>query len=357
MDAYLAGLEAARSRHDISRIHSVASFSCPGWTRRSTNGWKRLAPIRGSWASRARPVSPTRDQPTQPMKRCSGAAACVSPRRALQVQRPLWASTGVQRIRGIPTRFTSAEPAAQHGRHHAGEDARCGGRPQPDHRRHHQRHAGAAQEVFDKLAAIGIDLPDVFIVLEDERCRQVRKVVAGTSGRNQVQLDSAEEIPMTNKLCPGVSAPVPAGWHTCLSTSATKRIPRIAGPCGMVIFGVTGDLSVKAHARRSTISPTADCYPVVLVGRVLPGAIGADEDFSQIVHDAVREYARTPSVRRFGTGCPKDSVSYKALSTTTPLSRRWRRHSRIWTSSGVPAVITRSICRFRPRRFRWCVSS
>ena len=35
--------------------------------------------------------------------------------------------------------------------------------------------AGAAQEVFDKLSAVGIDLPDVFRVLEDEGVEKFEK--------------------------------------------------------------------------------------------------------------------------------------------------------------------------------------
>ena len=45
IDAYMAGLEqAAANGHDISQIASVASFFVsPGWTPRSTSGWRRSA--------------------------------------------------------------------------------------------------------------------------------------------------------------------------------------------------------------------------------------------------------------------------------------------------------------------------
>ncbi|NBQ42430.1 MAG: glucose-6-phosphate dehydrogenase, partial [Mycobacteriaceae bacterium] len=36
-----------------------------------------------------------------------------------------------------------------------------------------------------------------------------------------------------------------SGWHNPLRDKRDKRMPRIAGPCGVVIFGVTGDLSRK----------------------------------------------------------------------------------------------------------------
>lgn len=72
-----------------------------------------------------------------------------------------------------------------------------------------------------------------------------------------------------------------------------RRLPRIAGPCGMVLFGVTGDLS------RKKIMPAI--YDLANRGLLPPGfsLVGfarrdwADQDFAQIVHDSVREYART----------------------------------------------------------------
>jgi glucose-6-phosphate 1-dehydrogenase len=72
-----------------------------------------------------------------------------------------------------------------------------------------------------------------------------------------------------------------------------RRLPRIAGPCGMVLFGVTGDLS------RKKIMPAI--YDLANRGLLPPGfsLIGyarrdwADQDFAQIVHDSVKQYART----------------------------------------------------------------
>ena len=72
-----------------------------------------------------------------------------------------------------------------------------------------------------------------------------------------------------------------------------RRLPRIAGPCGMVIFGVTGDLS------RKKVMPAI--YDLASRGLLPPGfaLVGyarrdwADEDFARVVHDAVKEHART----------------------------------------------------------------
>ncbi len=73
-----------------------------------------------------------------------------------------------------------------------------------------------------------------------------------------------------------------------------QRLPRVAGPCGIVLFGVTGDLS------RKKVMPAI--YDLANRG-LLPPGFGLtgfarrdweDQDFAQIVHDSVREHARTP---------------------------------------------------------------
>ena len=72
-----------------------------------------------------------------------------------------------------------------------------------------------------------------------------------------------------------------------------RRLPQIAGPCGLVIFGVTGDLA------RKKLMPAI--YDLANRGLLPPGfsLVGfarrdwADQDFAQIVHDSVKEHART----------------------------------------------------------------
>src|SRR5215207_8378478 len=73
-----------------------------------------------------------------------------------------------------------------------------------------------------------------------------------------------------------------------------KRLPRIAGPCSLVIFGVTGDLA------RKKLMPAV--YDLANRGLLPPGfaLVGfarrdfSNQDFAQIVHDSVKEHARTP---------------------------------------------------------------
>jgi glucose-6-phosphate 1-dehydrogenase len=85
-----------------------------------------------------------------------------------------------------------------------------------------------------------------------------------------------------------------AGWTNPLRDPRDKRLPRIAGPCSLVIFGVTGDLS------RKKLMPAI--YDLANRGLLPPGFAltgfarrdWASQDFGEVVHDAVKQYARTP---------------------------------------------------------------
>ncbi|MCV7193658.1 glucose-6-phosphate dehydrogenase [Mycolicibacterium brumae] len=73
-----------------------------------------------------------------------------------------------------------------------------------------------------------------------------------------------------------------------------QRLPRIPGPCALVIFGVTGDLARKKLmpaiydlANRGLLPPA-----FALVG--FARRDWADQHFSEVVRDAVAEHARTP---------------------------------------------------------------
>src|SRR5699024_6496816 len=78
-----------------------------------------------------------------------------------------------------------------------------------------------------------------------------------------------------------------------LRLEGDRRLPQIAGPCSLVIFGVTGDLATKKLlpavydlANRGLLPP----------GFGLTGFARRDwenQDFRQIAHDAVRKHART----------------------------------------------------------------
>src|SRR4051812_41542921 len=82
-------------------------------------------------------------------------------------------------------------------------------------------------------------------------------------------------------------------WVNPLRDPQDRRLPRIAGPCGLVLFGVTGDLS------RKKVMPAI--YDLANRGLLPPGFSltgfarrdWAHEDFAQVVHDAVKAHART----------------------------------------------------------------
>ena len=91
--------------------------------------------------------------------------------------------------------------------------------------------------------------------------------------------------------------------HNPLRDPRDKRLQRIAGPCGLVIFGVTGDLATKK------LMPAV--YDLANRGLLPPGFAltgfarrdWADQDFGKIVYDAVRA-ARADAVPRAGLEAP-----------------------------------------------------
>ncbi|MEV4597683.1 glucose-6-phosphate dehydrogenase [Amycolatopsis sp. CA-161197] len=83
-------------------------------------------------------------------------------------------------------------------------------------------------------------------------------------------------------------------WQNPLRDPRDKRLPRIAGPSSLVIFGVTGDL-----ARKKLMPAIYDLAHRGLLpaGFSLVGFARRDwehQDFGELVHDSVREHARTP---------------------------------------------------------------
>ena len=193
MDAYLAGLEAAKQAgHDLSKIHSVASFFV---SRVDTEIDKRLEKI-GSDEALA-----LRGQAGVANARLAYAAyqeVFVGGDRytplekdGARVQRPLWASTGVKNpdysdtlyvtdlvapntVNTMPEKTIDA--VADHGV--VTGDTITGT-------------ASAAQEVFDKLSAVGIDLTDVFLVLESEGVEKFEASWKELLDATQARLDSA----------------------------------------------------------------------------------------------------------------------------------------------------------------------
>lgn len=170
MDAYLAGLEAALAAgHDIAHIFSVASFFV---SRVDTEIDNRLAMIGNTEAlalrgkagiANARLAYAAFEEVFRGGDRFEALKA-----HGAQLQRPLWASTGVKNPDYPDTMYVSElvgrdtvntmpektlEAVADHGR--ITGDTLSGT-------------AAAAQQTFDALTAAGVDLADVFDVLETQ---------------------------------------------------------------------------------------------------------------------------------------------------------------------------------------------
>jgi transaldolase len=195
MDAYLEGLEAAKAAgHDLSKIHSVASFFV---SRVDTEIDKRLEKLGSADALALRGEAGVANA------RLAYAAyqeVFVSGDRFAQlgsdgarVQRPLWASTGVKNPDYSDTLYVTElvapntvntmpeatiDAVADHGV--VTGDTVTGT-------------ASAAQEVFDKLDAIGIDLTDVFLVLENEGVEKFEASWKELLDETQTQLQSADK--------------------------------------------------------------------------------------------------------------------------------------------------------------------
>ncbi len=193
MDAYLDGLDQARANgHDLSSIASVASFFV---SRVDTEVDKRLdavgtpaaVELKGKAAlANARLAYGAYEQVFQVGPRWPELAAAGA-----VPQRPLWASTGVKdpalpdtlyvcelvapnTVNTMPEKTMNA--VADHGV--------VTGDTVSDT-------AGAAQEVFDAISAVGVDITDVFLTIENEG---VEKFIASWSelaDTVQGQLDAA----------------------------------------------------------------------------------------------------------------------------------------------------------------------
>ncbi|WP_406815990.1 transaldolase [Mycobacterium sp. M23085] len=195
MGAYLEGLEKAREAgHDISKIHSVASFFV---SRVDTEVDKRLEKIGSEEANGLRGkagVANARLAYAAYQEVFEGGDRYESLKAdGARVQRPLWASTGVKNpdypdtlyvtelvapntVNTMPEKTLDA--VADHGEIRG--DTVSGT-------------AGEAQAVFDKLEELGIDLTDVFKVLENEGVEKFVDSWTELLGETQKQLDSVSK--------------------------------------------------------------------------------------------------------------------------------------------------------------------
>lgn len=192
MDAYLEGLEAAKKAgHDLSKIHSVASFFV---SRVDTEIDNRLEKIGSGQALELRGqagVANARLAYAAYEKVFVGGGRYQALRTdGARAQRPLWASTGVKNPAYSDTLYVTElvapntvntmpeqtlDAVADHGVI-TGDTVTGTG--------------AAAQEVFDNLGHVGVDLADVFAVLEDEGVRKFEDSWNELLAETQAQLES-----------------------------------------------------------------------------------------------------------------------------------------------------------------------
>jgi transaldolase len=195
MEAYLAGLEAAKQGgHDVSKVHSVASFFV---SRVDTEVDKRLEKIGTDEALALRGqagVANARLAYAAYLDVFAGGARFDALKAdGARVQRPLWASTGVKNPEYSDTLYvtelvapntvnTMPEKTMRAVADHAEikGDAVTG-------------RAADAQAMFDQLEAVGVDLRDVFIVLENEGVEKFEKSWHELRDETKAQLDAAKK--------------------------------------------------------------------------------------------------------------------------------------------------------------------
>ncbi|AWV47453.1 transaldolase [Mycobacterium leprae Kyoto-2] len=192
IDAYLAGIEkAAEAGRDLSKIVSVASFFV---SRVDTEIDKRLEKLGSEQALALRGqagVANARLAYAAYQKAFEGGQRYQTlMARGAQVQRPLWASTGVKNPDYADTLYvtelvapntvntmpeTTIDAVADHGVIRG--DTISGT-------------TLSSQKVFDSLVAVGVDLIDVFAVLEHEGVQKFVKSWNELLKETQEQLDS-----------------------------------------------------------------------------------------------------------------------------------------------------------------------
>ena len=194
IDAYLSGLEqAAANGHDLSKIHSVASFFV---SRVDTEVDKRLDAIGSDEARDLKSqaaIANARLAYAVFEEEFSGDRWDALAAKGANRQRPLWASTGVKdpnlpdtlyvtelvvddTVNTMPEKTMQA--FADHGEV---EGDKVTGT------------AGQAQSVMDRLAALGIEYDDVVQVLEDEGVEKFDKSWSELVETVQTALDDAKQ--------------------------------------------------------------------------------------------------------------------------------------------------------------------
>ena len=353
MDAYLAGLEKAKEAgHDLSRIHSVASFFV---SRVDTEIDARLEKIGSDEALALRGKAGVANA------RLAYAAyeevfvggSRFEPLKAdgARVQRPLWASTGVKNpdysdtlyvtelvapntVNTMPEKTMDA--VADHGVI-TGDTVPAAGRSPKRSSISSPRSASTSPT-----------------------CSWSSRTRASTSSRSRgrscwrpPRVSSTRRSP---EKAPSDSTArrlgQPAAGQAGQENAADRRTVR----CGDFRCD-RRSCPQEAHAGHLRPGESRPAVAHLLAHRIRPPRLGRR---GLRARSSTTQSNSTPAprfVRKSGTGWLKDSGSSRALSTTTRHSSSSARRCTSWTPSGAPAAITRSTCQSRRRRSRRCSSN
>ena len=314
-----SGEGQGRRPRPLARSTRSRPSSCPGWTPRSTSGWRRSAPTRPR-RSRARPPSPTRGWPTRRTRRSSPPTAGQALEKAgANKQRPLWASTGVKDPAYPDTLYVDRAGRAEHGEHHAGGDPGRHRRPRRDHRRHDPRHLRAGRGPSWT--------PSRRSASRTTRSSSCWRTRASRSSRRPGT--SCWTPPRRNSngsllRRPEVSTETPdAGAATRCGTRWTAGCPRIAGPSGPGHLRRDGrPVPQEADAGRLRPGQPRPAAAGLRPGRLRPPRAGRTRTSRRRCTTPSRSTPAPPSARRCGSSSPRAAASCRATSTTTPRSRR-----------------------------------
>jgi transaldolase len=192
MNAYLAGLEqAAANGHPVAGLTSVASFFVSRVDTEIDNRLEKIGTdealaLRGQAGIANSRLAYAAFQEVFAGERWDALAA-----QGAKAQRPLWASTGVKNPEYSDTMYVTEllvpdtvntmpektlQAFADHGEIHGDRVTGTGAQ---------------AQQVFDALRGVGIDLADVYLVLEDEGVDKFEKSWVELGETVQGQLDAA----------------------------------------------------------------------------------------------------------------------------------------------------------------------
>ncbi|GLZ36965.1 transaldolase [Actinokineospora sp. NBRC 105648] len=176
MAAYIAGLEQAKANgHDLVTIHSVASFFVSRVDtevdqRLDAIGTDEATALKGKAAVANARLAYAAFEETFQGERWEALAEAGANR-----QRPLWASTGVKNPDYSPTLYVDQLVVAdtvntmpEKTLHAVAEHGKITGDTVTGR-------AGEAQEVYTKLSAVGIDVDEVYLALENEGVQKFEK--------------------------------------------------------------------------------------------------------------------------------------------------------------------------------------